>query len=337
MNSDNEKSDILIPKAISGNATIQEVNELEVWRNSSPDNESIINESSTIWNNSESYISHSDIEEDKLKIQSRIYENETLKNKKLKFLVRIYRIAAILSFPVALALGWYFFGEKNAKSLNPLFCEIAAPKGHIAKCILPDGTEVWINTNSSITYNSTEFNQSGRNIRLSGEAYFEVKENKEIPFIVQAGKTMVKVTGTTFNLKAFEQSGFFEAVLEEGTITLQLNEVAENEITLLPGKRLVFDKVKNESKIIDVDSKVYSAWRNGEILFKDATLNDLIKELERIYDINFLLQDPQLGLFRFRGMFSYNNNLIDALEKIKKTSGINYYIENKEVWLKKGK
>jgi ferric-dicitrate binding protein FerR (iron transport regulator) len=70
-------------------------------------------------------------------------------------------------------------------------------------------------------------------------------------------------------------------------------------------------------------------------LFKDATLNDLIKELERIYDIRFHLKDPALGEYRFRGMFSYNSDLIEALEKIKRTAGINYYIENKEVWLNK--
>ena len=89
-------------------------------------------------------------------------------------------------------------------------------------------------------------------------------------------------------------------------------------------KKLVINKVYTE---------IYSCWRNSEIIFKDATLNDLIKELERIYDIQFRLSDPDLGKFRFRGMFGYNNNLIDALEKIKKTTDIDYRIENKEVLL----
>ena len=79
-----------------------------------------------------------------------------------------------------------------------------------------------------------------------------------------------------------------------------------------------------EIAIEKAEADFYTSWRNGEILFKDATLNDLVKELERIYDIKFYLKDPSLGEFRFRGMFSYNNNLIEALEKIKRTAGINY-------------
>ena len=116
---------------------------------------------------------------------------------------------------------------------------------------------------------------------------------------------------------------------------MQLNNSTGQKVKLNPGERAVYDTSEKKIAVSEVDPEMFSSWRNGEIIFKDATLNDLIKELERIYDIHFHLKEPELGEFRFRGMFSYNNNLIEALEKIKKTAGIDYYVENKEVWLGK--
>ena len=170
---------------------------------------------------------------------------------------------------------------------------------------------------------------------MSGEAYFEIAKNAEKPFTVKTSKANINVTGTSFNVKAYPESEVFEAVLAEGSIELQLNNQNNQKLDLVPGEKVIYHEDNKGITIENVDADFFTSWRNGEILFKDATLNDLIKELERIYDIKFHLRDPELGEFRFRGMFSYTNNLIDALEKIKRTANIDYLIENKEVWLSK--
>jgi len=242
---------------------------------------------------------------------------------------------AVIALPLAFAVSWYFL-QSNPSTL-PLnqFAEISSPKGNVSKCVLPDGTEVWINTASSISYNASDFNKEIREINLKGEAYFYVLKNEELPFKVSTQFGCVCVTGTKFNVKAYPETNTFETVLSEGSVTLNLYSNNQQEIKLAPGERAIFNADKNDLHISHVDSEMFSSWRNGEIIFKDATLNDLIKELERIYDIRFYLEDEKLGEYRFRGMFSYNNNLIDALEKIKKTAQLDYSISNKEVKLKR--
>ena len=161
--------------------------------------------------------------------------------------------------------------------------------------------------------------------------------SEEKPFIVVTPHANVKVTGTSFNVNAYPASTLFETVLAEGKIELQLKSGTTESLIVEPNQQVIFNSINKKFDIQSVEAEMFTAWRNGEIIFKDATLADLVKELERIYDIQFHLKPVSLGELRFRGMFSYNNNLIEALEKIKKSSNVNYYIENKEVWLKKTK
>ena len=256
-----------------------------------------------------------------------------LRFKKLKEPRLFIKLLPFLLSQSLLQLVGIITSQVNHTSQVDQFCEITAPKGHISKCILPDGTEVWINTCSSISYNALTFNTRTREIQLEGEAYFQVAKNKNVPFKVNSSIANINVTGTSFNVKAYPGSELFETVLVEGSIELQFNKASKHILQLKPNERAILNLNENEIKIENVDTELYSSWRNGEIIFKDATLNDLINELERIYDIKFSMKEKSIGEFRFRGMFSYNNNLIDALEKIKQTAGVDYYIENKEVKL----
>lgn len=335
MNILNEDIDILIAKSVSGNATSEEANKVEAWLAQSPDNKLIYDRNILSWENSQGWISSEIIQQDKTLIYQATQKQLSTQIHKLKKRSLIYRLAAILAIPLTFAFSWYFISHQKNSTTQNQFCSVTAPKGHVSKCTLPDGTEVWINTGSTLTYNTSLFNKKIRNIELKGEAYFNVAKNKNKPFKVHTMVGNVIVTGTAFNIKAYPESGAFETVLEEGSIEMELNNKTHQTVNLVPGDRAVFNLDGKGIIIEKVDPEMFSSWRNGEIIFKDATLNDLIKELERIYDIQFHLKDSQLGEFRFRGMFSYNNNLIDALEKIKKTAGIDYYIENKELWLSK--
>ncbi|SHF84236.1 FecR family protein [Mariniphaga anaerophila] len=328
--------DVLISKAISGNATPEEMHELEQWRSAADSNRVLYERTKKAWDRSEGYLSEEQLNQDKFQLTAEYSNYLSGKIKRISRQSFIYKIAAVLAFPVALGIGWHLFngGEKQLQ-LSEQFCEISSPKGHVSKCILPDGTEVWINTGSSVVYNTASFNRGIREVELEGEAYFEVTSNKENPFVVVTSHANVKVTGTSFNVVAYSDSQEFETVLAEGNIELQFNAGNRESLDIKPGQRAVYYPANNDLKIQQVEADMFTSWRNGELLFKDATLNDLVKELERIYDIKFHLKPQTLGNFRFRGMFSYNNNLIEALEKIKKTSGIDYYIENKEVWLRK--
>lgn len=335
MRTDTEHVYTLIAKVISGNANAEEALQLESWLNGSEKHRNFYEDSVRKWGSVETWLNAKDIEQDKLKIIRTVTQSLILQSRKNKKRSIVYLAAAILAFPVAIALS-LLFNQPLSGDIDQSVCEIFAPAGHLSKCKLPDGTEVWVNSGSKITYHTEEFAQAIREVQLDGEAYFEVAKNKKRPFYVHTGLADIKVTGTSFNVRAFSDLGSFETVLSEGSIELELNGRYENQqVKLKPGERAVFEPESKKLNVQRVNPRIYSAWRNGEIIFQDATLSDLIRELERIYDVRFKLNDPQLGSYRFRGTFSYDNNLIDALEKFKVTARIDYYIKNKEVWLTK--
>ncbi|SHJ55274.1 FecR family protein [Tangfeifania diversioriginum] len=336
MNENNNYIDNLIAKTISGNATSKEIQELEEWKNQSEANKQLVQKSSKVWDKTISHLSENDINSDKSGLSKSYnhYLSDQLQSIKRKTF--IYKLAAILTFPIALTIGWYFSDAPvNFQEAPVQLAQVTSPKGHVSKCVLPDGTQVWINTGSTITYDVNRFNKKFREVNLEGEAYFEVTSDKKKTFHVNTPVARINVTGTAFNVTAYPGDNNFETVLAEGSVDLQFKSAAGKNIAMKPGQRVIYNRQTDEMNVRTVDAEMFTSWRNGELLFKDATLNDLITELERIYDIEFHLHPADLGEFRFRGMFSYNNNLIEALEKIKRTSGIDYYIENKEVWLRK--
>ncbi|MCL3780954.1 DUF4974 domain-containing protein [Prolixibacteraceae bacterium JC049] len=333
MKTNNDKSG-LIAKWISGNASSEEHKELTDWQNNSEENKKTVARYKKIWEQGCEHISSEQIKTDQHKIQKAINRNLVLRLEKAKRVMLQFKVAALLAFPVALALGWLIWSNSNSTNQSAQLYEVRAPKGHVAKCFLPDGSEVWINSESTLKYDASRFNTSQREVSVEGEAFFNVTKNKSLPFSVKNKLASIVVTGTQFNVKAYANSKQFETVLEEGSIELKIAGYRAKTLKVKPGERVVFNAQKRTLNVKRVDVELYSSWRKGQILFKDATLNELITELERIYDLKIHLEDDHLKTFRFRGMFGYNNNIIDALEKIKKTAGLDYYIMNKEVWLR---
>jgi len=329
--------DELISRVISGNASSDEFEQFDNWLAKSENNRKIYEDSLKAWNAAETWLKPENIRKDKLKIITEVNRNLIIQSDRSRRRSVIYLAAAILAFPLAIAVNILFFSNSVPDySCNPAVCEVSAPAGHISECKLPDGTEVWVNSGSKITYNSSGFTGKSREVQLDGEAYFEVSQNKKKPFYVRTGFADIKVTGTSFNVKAFPDSKTFETVLSEGSIELEIKGENTNQyIKVKPGERAILNAGQKKLLVQNVDTRIYSAWRNGQIIFQDATLNDLIKELERIYDVKVRLSDPGLGNYRFRGTFSYDSNLINALEKFKITAHINYRIENREVLLSK--
>lgn len=324
----------LIGKIISGNADAQDSLEFENWLAESEDNRKIYEVTLKTWNGAEAWLDPDLVRQDKLKIIREVNQQLILQSNRSKRRSVIYLAAAILAFPVAIAAGFLF--QTDSFKGDPAVCEVSAPKGHISKCTLPDGTEVWVNAGSSVSYDPLAFAGQKRELQLNGEAYFKVTKNGHKPFSVHTELAEVVVTGTSFNVKAFAGSGTFETVLSQGSIDLQLgNEYDNRRLKVSPGEKVVLTAGSREIGVQKVNDKIYSAWRNGEIIFQDATLDELIGELERIYDVKFKLLEPELANYRFRGIFRYDSNLIDALEKFRQTAHIDYYIKNKEVWLNK--
>ncbi|HKJ43338.1 MAG TPA: FecR domain-containing protein, partial [Sunxiuqinia sp.] len=196
-----------------------------------------------------------------------------------------------------------------------------------------DGTKVWLNAGSTISYNPM---LSGKNrlVSLKGEAYFEVTKNPQRPFIVDTKKLQVKVLGTHFNVKAYPEDKTTETTLEEGSVELKLKEYPNQApVKLKPGEHAVFESHKKDIKIEKTDTYLLTAWRDRKFVFKDATLKQIIEQLEKFYNVRIHLKDASMEQIRFRGMFSYDQNIFDALEAIEQTTKLKYKMNGRDIWL----
>lgn len=244
------------------------------------------------------------------------------------------QLAAAVVIPLAIVLLWNLLSLPTTAPLAQIQ-QIIAPEGDRTQTILPDGTRIWLNSGTTMGYDALQFNLHSRVVSLNGEAYFEVANNAGLPFKVVTDHTDVVVTGTAFNVKALPESPIFELILAEGSLTLFFKSDNSEQLDMVPNQQLIYNAETQKKVLNQVDAEMLTTWRTGELIFRDATLSELITALENIHAIQFNLEQESLGNYRFRGMIRIDNNLIEVLDKIEKTSGIGYVIENQTVLLRK--
>lgn len=325
--------DFLIAKKLSGEASEEESRQLDSWVNKSERNRKLYEESQEIWRKTKRYLSDEEKSRDLQKIKNQIAEKELKGKTKIRRLAFLYRAAAVIAIPLLLTTGWYLATLFSFNPANTQLCTVSAPRGQIAQCMLADGTKVWLNAGTTISYNPA---LSGKNrfVNLNGEAYFEVTKNPNRPFIVNTKKLQVKVLGTHFNVKAYPEDKTTETTLEEGSVELRLKDYPDQKpVELKPGEHATFELNKKDLKIEKTDTYLLTAWRDGKFIFKDATLNKIVNHLEKFYDVRIHLKNESMGQIRFRGMFSYDQNIFDALEAIEHTTSLTYKMNGRDIWL----
>jgi ferric-dicitrate binding protein FerR (iron transport regulator) len=243
----------------------------------------------------------------------------------------IYGAAAIaLLFIVSYAS--YRLGGEQLKSR---FADMAveAPLGSKIKMFLPDGTLVWLNAGSKITY-SQGFGVNERNISLTGEGYFEVAKNEKIPFYVKTREMHVKVTGTKFNFSNYPDNEEAIVSLIEGKVTAN-NILGKNEqVNMSPDQKVFLNKKTGQMRILAQKAQLAAEWTNGRLFFDEELLPDIIKELERSYNVHIRLADRSLETFRFYGDFTRKEQTIEEiLDLLASTNKLKYGIQGKEIVL----
>lgn len=322
--------DLVIANFLSGEATQQEKDELNRWMDESPANVRLFKESQRIWQNNHPYFSEAEIISDREKIKDQIIAQLSKPAKKLGLNAWFYRVAAILMVPILMGIGWYIGSPKL--NIQSRLCEVTAPKGQISKCILADGTLVWLNAGSTLKYDPA-LNGKVREVTLDGEAYFHVTKDDNKPFIVETQRVKIKVLGTIFNLKAYSSEKRVEATLEEGSIEFSIGGCATDPIKVKPGEQVVFDIPGKRIIMGKVETYLHTAWKDGKYVFKNADLGTIILELEKLYDVRIHLEDDSLRKLVFRGMFEYDQNIFSALETLERTTRIKYRMTGRDIWL----
>lgn len=183
------------------------------------------------------------------------------------------------------------------------------PEGQRAELQLPDGTKVWLNAKSRLTY-PTDFNGKNRKVTLVGEGYFAVARNEKKPFIVHAQQYDIRVLGTEFNVIAYPHSNFFETSLLKGSVQIFTPHSGTHK--LVPNRRIYSQKGKlYEGPIKDSD---HFLWRKGLICFNDESVGDIIKKLEIYYDITIIVKNRSILDNRYSGKFRMKEGVEHVLK-----------------------
>lgn len=198
--------------------------------------------------------------------------------------------------------------------------KIATPKGGTYQARLPDGSKVWLNSASSITYSKSTINGLGaRRVNLTGEAYFEVSKDKQHPFIVTTRKQVVTVLGTHFNISSYENQVADKTTLIEGSVRVDLaadsGKIMSTKTEILkPGEQAV----TSESKILVAhpDPKIASSWKDGDFVFNNEPLEDILKEVSRWYDVEIEYNDSTLKKRFFGGIISKSEKISKVLRML---------------------
>ncbi len=261
------------------------------------------------------------------RLWAKIEKNNAESNLKTRTLNSFIKIAAAVTF--GLFIGIYISYIKSKPESGYFVSH--APKGSVSEMILPDGSVVFLNSDSKVKY-SIDGKNGIREVFLEGEAWFDVKKNKKKPFVVHTPFYDINVTGTKFNVKAYETDNETTTTLEEGQVIISSNEnhyLAED-IVLKPGEQVVLNKATNRISKKTVNTKWVSAWKDNKLIFVNMSLKDLIVVLERKYGVDIEVKNKEILDLHFDGTIK-NETIIEILEIIKKTLPVNYKIVEQHI------
>ncbi|MCX6237426.1 MAG: FecR domain-containing protein [Bacteroidia bacterium] len=325
----------LIARFLEKKIDEDEFADLTNWINESYKNRKIFDQYNEVWQLSnvvfnEGYY-NTDAGWDSL--HNRITINNTVKNSKIRLIkanqLIIWKVASVAAMVVAALFFGLFFQKKPKLSTNQ-FVTIQSPRGQKSKVILADSTVVWLNSDSQLTY-SNDFDGEIRLVTLSGEGYFDVKKDRKRPFIVRTLNADVKVFGTRFNVCSYSDEQLTEATLEEGKIAVNIIGKV-NPVEVTPGQRMVFDKQSDEISLKMVDTKLYTSWKDNKLRFDDAVFADVVKKLERWYDVKIIL-DKDLKYSERYTMCIKTESLREVLKRLKLTTPMSFKIEEEKVFI----
>ncbi|WP_423128246.1 FecR family protein [Gaoshiqia sp. Z1-71] len=204
-----------------------------------------------------------------------------------------------------------------------------APEGKIKRVELPDGTLVWLNPGSSIIFSEKLTKEEIRDVRLWGQAYFDVAPDDKHPFVLQLGDVGLKVIGTSFNASNYKDDQQIEIALKEGYVGLFEGQYNDASIfrSLKPGQVAKYIKGEAGFQITESDINKYTSWMDGILIFRDDLMSDVFRRLERWYDVKIIVDDPQINHYLYTATIK-NENLTQILNLLEFTSDLTCEIVN---------
>jgi ferric-dicitrate binding protein FerR (iron transport regulator) len=222
--------------------------------------------------------------------------------------------------------GQLAYNTQNEKPTEVLYNTLTTPRGGQYQLVLPDGSKVWLNAASAISY-PTAFTGSERKVEIKGEAYFEIAKNTAMPFIVKVNDAQVQVLGTHFNINAYSDEDAIKTTLLEGAVKVTKDAAS----TLLkPGQQAILGRSSNEIRVQEnTDLDAVLAWKNGYFSFNQTDLATIMRQIARWYDVDIVYSD-KVPERRFGGEIPRNTNAAEVLKMLEE-SKVHFRIEGRKV------
>lgn len=262
-------------------------------------------------------------------LNSKIRESPINLNQRPKWYLEILKYAAVFIIGI---LSVLIVQPDKSKPDIISKNEVITGIGERTQLVLPDSTKVWVNSCSSVTYNS-DFDNKSRDIYLEGEAFFKVTKNKKLPFIVHTSGFKVKALGTSFNVSAYEDDNELFAVLLEGSISFENSKLKEPAI-IKPGEKISYSKSNNQIQINEVNPELYAAWSSGETRFEHLKLAEITKRLQRAYNVKIILNNEKIKNMYFTGTFQNYESLDQILKVICTNTRLTFKSVKDTIYLK---
>ena len=208
-----------------------------------------------------------------------------------------------------------------------VFNTLIVPKGGEYSLELPDGTVVWVNSESALRF-PEKFTSNRREVFLEGEAYFEVKKDANRPFYVHTEAGKVRVLGTAFNVCAYSNDRFWQTTLVEGSVMINQEE---KEVLLKPNEQYQIDVRTGKAGLREVLPELYTSWRDGKFYFKAYTFEELVEKLERWYDFKMFYMNEEIKTRRFSGVVNKYQPLEEMFKFLQMTSDVQFNVKGNVV------
>ena len=329
----NPHIDDLIIQLLCGELDETSLAELRAWIADSPENEKYFHDRQEIWFSSvdnkalEKYDKKAAYQEFLQRVHQAELHNQHTQRTLWK---RWMSYAAAVAAAVVLTFTAYYYGKDEVVS-GLANITVEAPDGSRTKTLLPDGTVVWLNAGSRLTY-SQAFGLKERQIELEGEGYFEVRKNASLPFSVNSGNLKVTVLGTKFNFRDYPDEPEAEVALEEGSVQLD-NLMKANETKLLsPGKHATLNKQTGNMVLATCDTETVKQWINGMLIFNGDKISTIVNRIEHCYNVKVTVDNDSLEDYRFYGDFiRQEHSLTEVLDALSATGKIHYRMSGRDV------
>ena len=335
---ENEKSyiDGLIADYLAQGLEKEKLTELKSWLEQSAENKIYFAQQREVWfsavckDESSIYNKEEAFKLFKNRVKDAVSKSVSNKNRS-RLLPLFVRYAAVVVLLIAISGLAYWQGGLSVKEA---FSDISieAPWGSRTKLFLPDGTLVWLNAGSRMTY-SQGFGVENRDIELEGEGYFEVSRNENLPFRVKTKELNLQVLGTKFNFRDYPEDCEVVVSLLEGKVGLNNLLRSEKNITLSPNERGVLDKSNGQMKVEKVDASNAVQWKDGYLFFDEELLSDISRKLERSYNVEITITNDVLKNYRFYGNFIRREQTVEEVLMVLTSLAdeMKYKIEGKHI------